>query len=165
MLSNSNKLQLLIVANSFFACKFAAMGFKKVTLDQINNINKNTLMEHMGILITEIGEDFLRATMPVDVRTQQPLGLLHGGASVALIESLGSIGSSLLVDMDKEFPVGLEVNANHIGAAKSGLVEAVATIIHAGRSTHVWSVEVRTLDTQKLVCTGRLTMMVVQKKS
>ena len=127
------------------------MQLKKVTPEQVNAVNRNTLMEHLGIEILEVGDDFLRATMPVDSRTHQPLGLLHGGASVALIESLGSIGSSLLIDMDKEFPVGLEVNANHVGSAQSGFVEAIAKVVHAGKSTHVWTV-------------GRLTTMIVQKK-
>lgn len=121
-------------------------------------------MEHLGIEVTEIGPNFIEATMPVDHKTHQPLGMLHGGASVVLIESLGSIGSSLMVDLETSFPVGLEVNANHIGAIREGVVEARATLIHRGKSTHVWSAEVREQGTDRLICMGRLTVMIVQKK-
>jgi len=140
------------------------MQFKNVTLEQVNQYSKETLMEHLDIEVVEIGDTFLKARMPVDSRTVQPLGLLHGGASVVLIESLGSIGSSLLVDMEKEYPVGLEVNANHVGSATSGFVEGTAEILHLGRKTHVWKVDVKMAETGKLVCTGRLTIMIVQRK-
>ena len=141
------------------------MQIKNIPIEKVNSVAKGTLMEHLGIEVTELGDDYIKATMPVDSRTQQPLGMLHGGASVALIESLGSIGSSLIVDMDKVFPVGLEVNANHVGAARPGLVEAVGSLVHAGKRTHVWKVDIRTKDTQRLVCTGRLTVMIVEKKA
>lgn len=137
---------------------------KNVSLETINALNKNTLIEHLGIIVTELGDDYIIGKMPVDNRTIQPFGLLHGGASVVLIESLGSIGSSLLINQDEEFSVGLEVNANHVGAAKSGYVIAKATLSHAGRRTHVWVAEVRDETTNRLVCTGRLTVMVVEKK-
>ena len=116
------------------------------------------------MVITELGEDYIVGQMPVDHRTHQPLGMLHGGASVALIESLGSIGSSLIIDMEVEFPVGIEVNANHVGVARSGMVEAKAKIVHGGKRTHVWNVDVRTVDSNRLICTGRLTVMIVKKK-
>ena len=102
--------------------------------------------------------------MPVDIRTHQPLGLLHGGASVVLIESLGSIGSSLLIDLEKKYPVGLEVNANHVGSMKQGNVLGTATIIHKGTKTHVWTVDVKDEESGRLICTGRLTVMIVEKK-
>ncbi len=140
------------------------MQLKKIPIDQVNDFSKNTLIQHLGIVVTEIGEDFLKAEMPVDTRTHQPLGLLHGGASVVLIESLGSIGSSLIVGMDREYPVGLEVNANHVGAVREGFVEGVARIVHAGKRTHVWQVEVKDKSSQRLISTGRLTVMIVQKK-
>lgn len=121
-------------------------------------------MEHLGIEVTEIGADYIVGTMPVDHRTHQPLGILHGGASVALIESLGSVGSSLIVDLNERYPVGLEVNANHIGGMREGFVQARAQIVHAGKSTHIWSVDVREPVSGRLICTGRLTVMIVDKK-
>jgi 1,4-dihydroxy-2-naphthoyl-CoA hydrolase len=101
--------------------------------------------------------------MPVDARNHQPMGLLHGGASVALIESIGSMGSSLLLDLEKEYPVGLEVNANHVGGIKSGMVKAIGKIVHAGKKTHVWQVDVFDYETNKMVATGRLTVLIIQK--
>lgn len=141
------------------------MYFKNIPVEEVNKMAKNTLMEHLDIKVVEIGSDTIKATMPVDARTHQPLGMLHGGASVALIESVGSIGSSLVIDLDKVFPVGLEVNANHVGAARSGVVEAVGSLVHAGKRTHVWQVDIRTQDTQRLICTGRLTVMIIEKKA
>jgi len=120
-------------------------------------------MEVLGIECIEIGEDYIISTMPVDNRTHQPMGLLHGGASAALIESIGSMGSTLLLDISKEYPVGLEVNANHVGAVKSGIVKAIGKIVHAGKRTHLWQVDIFDMETNKLVCTGRLTIMVIQK--
>lgn len=140
------------------------MQIRKVSLELVNSFSKGTLMEHLGIQITEIGEDYIEGTMPVDHRTHQPLGLLHGGASVVLIESLGSVGSSLLVDMEERYPVGLEVNANHLGAVQQGSVKARASLVHGGKSTHVWSADVHDEATGRLICTGRLTVMIVEKK-
>jgi len=120
-------------------------------------------MEQLGIECVEIGDDYIVSTMPVDHRTHQPMGLLHGGASAALIESIGSMGSTLLLDLEKEFPVGLEVNANHVGSVKSGSVRAVGKIVHAGKRTHLWQVDIYDNTTGKLVCTGRLTIMVIPK--
>jgi 1,4-dihydroxy-2-naphthoyl-CoA hydrolase len=137
--------------------------FKKIPLAVVNGYNKNTLMETLGIECIEIGEDYLVSTMPVDARNHQPMGLLHGGASVALIESIGSMGSSLLLDLEKEYPVGLEVNANHVGGIKSGMVKAIGKIVHAGKKTHVWQVDVFDFETNKMVATGRLTVLIIQK--
>lgn len=139
------------------------MKWNSTDLEQINAFNRNTLMEFLDIRCTEINDEHLVATMPVDHRTHQPMGLLHGGASAALIESVGSIGSALLCDLSKEYPVGLEINANHIGGMKSGIVKAVGKIIHAGKRTHVWQVDLTDNDSGKLICTGRLTVMVVQR--
>ncbi len=139
------------------------MKLKQVSLEQINAFNANTLMEQLGIECIELGDDFVKAKMPVDHRTHQPMGLLHGGASAALIESIGSMGSTLLLDLSKEVPVGLEVNANHIGGVRSGFVIATGKIVHAGRRTHLWQVDIHDEETGKLVCTGRLTIMVVPK--
>jgi 1,4-dihydroxy-2-naphthoyl-CoA hydrolase len=137
---------------------------KNVSLDAVNSMNKNTLMESLGIECVEIGTDYVISRMPVDHRTQQPMGLLHGGASMALIESIGSMGSTLLIDLEKEAPVGLEINANHVSGVRSGYVKAIGKIVHAGKSTHIWQVDIFNEETNKLVCTGRLTVMIVPKK-
>lgn len=140
------------------------MKFNPISLEQLNSLSKNTLLEHLGIVCTEIGEDYIVATMPVDHRTHQPMGLLHGGASAALIESIGSLGSTLLIDLTKEAPVGIEINANHISGAKDGTVRAIGKIVHAGKRTHVWQVDIHHVERQNLICTGRLTIMIVPKK-
>jgi 1,4-dihydroxy-2-naphthoyl-CoA hydrolase len=137
---------------------------KNISLDVVNAMNKNTLMEALGIECVEIGTDYVISRMPVDHRTHQPMGLLHGGASMALIESIGSMGSTLLIDLEKEAPVGLEINANHVSGVRSGFVKAIGKIVHAGKSTHIWQVDVFNEETNKLVCTGRLTVMIVPKK-
>ncbi len=140
-----------------------AIKWNTTDLTQINSFNRNTMMELLDIQCVEMGDDYVVATMPVDHRTHQPMGLLHGGASAALIESIGSIGSALLCDLTKEYPVGLEINANHIGGIKSGIVKAIGKVVHAGKRTHVWQVDIYDQETDKLICTGRLTVMIVQK--
>ncbi|MCC5923569.1 MAG: PaaI family thioesterase [Crocinitomicaceae bacterium] len=137
---------------------------RKVDLNLINQMGQNTMMSHLGMECVEIGDDYVVCTMPVNEKTHQPLGLLHGGATAALIESVGSMGSSLLVDLNKEAPVGLEINANHIKSMRSGKVKAVGKIIHAGKRTHVWNVDCTDMATGNLVCTGRLTVMIVPHK-
>lgn len=132
-------------------------------LEVFNEMSKGTLVEHLGITFTKIGENFLEATMPVDARTKQPLGLLHGGASVALAETLGSIGASAVIDLNQKHPVGLEINTNHIKSAKSGQVTGRATPIHIGRGTHVWSIEIKNEDDQ-LVAISRITMAILDNK-
>jgi len=133
----------------------------QVSLDLINSMNKNTLMEKLGIECIELGEDYVVSKMPVDNRTHQPMGLLHGGASAALIESIGSMGSTLLLDITKQHPVGIEINANHVGGIRSGNVIARGKILHAGKRTHLWQVDIKEEGTKKLICTGRLTVMIV----
>ena len=140
------------------------MKLKKYPVETINSMNKNTLMEQLGIKCVEIGDDYVVSTMPVNSKTHQPMGLLHGGASAALIESIASMGSTLLIDITKEHPVGLEINANHISSVNSGSVKGVGKIIHAGKRTHVWQVDIFDEQTNKLVCTGRLTVMIVSHK-
>ena len=134
---------------------------KQVPLDLINSMNKNTLMEQLGIECIELGDDYVVSRMPVDQRTHQPMGLLHGGASAALIESIGSMGSTLLLDITKQHPVGIEINANHVVGIRSGNVIAKGKIIHAGKRTHLWQVDIHQEDSEKLICTGRLTVMIV----
>jgi len=128
---------------------------------QINAWSKNTLGEHLGIEITEVGEQTISGRMPVDHRTHQPMGLLHGGASVALAETLGSIGAALQVDLRKKACVGLEINANHIKGVKSGYVVGKATALHVGRTTQVWEIRITHEETGALVCISRITMAVI----
>lgn len=123
-----------------------------------------TLVGHLGIEFTEYGDDYLCARMPVDHRTHQPYGLLHGGASVALAETLGSVGASLCVDPSRYAVVGLEINANHVRGVKSGWVMGTARPLHLGRTTHVW--EIRIVDeADKLVCVSRITMAILDKQA
>ena len=136
---------------------------KKYDLELINSMSRNTLMEVLDIKCVEVGDDYVIATMPVNSKTHQPMGLLHGGASAALIESICSMGSSLALDLEKEVPVGVEINANHIGGMRDGIVRAVGKLVHAGKRTHVWQVDLTDDATGKLVCTGRLTVMVVPR--
>ena len=140
------------------------MELKQVSIDLINQMNRNTLMEQLGIECIELGKDYVVSRMPVDHRTHQPMGLLHGGASAALIESIGSMGSTLLIDLDKQQPVGLEINCNHIGGVRSGYVIATGKIVHAGKRTHLWQVDIREEGTDRLICSGRLTVMIIDKK-
>ena len=129
-----------------------------VTLDLLNARNRGTLMEALGITFTELGDGFLRARMPVDARTHQPYGLLHGGASVALAETLGSTAGVLMAN--GHAVVGLEINANHLRAAREGVVTGTARAIHVGRSTQVWEIRIEN-EAGKLVCISRLTLAVI----
>ena len=123
---------------------------------------RDSLPKHLGIEFTEIGADFLRGRMPVDERTKQPYGILHGGASVALAETLGSTAAGLVVDPDKYRVVGQEINANHVRAVSEGFVVGTTRPFHIGRRSHVW--EIRIADEQdRLVCISRITMFVVEK--
>jgi 1,4-dihydroxy-2-naphthoyl-CoA hydrolase len=133
-------------------------------LEKINEMSKNTLAAHLGIRFTAIGEDFIEATMPVDNTTRQPFGLLHGGASLALSETMGSVGSVLSLDpQESKRGVGLEINANHIRSVTGGLVTGTARPIHLGRSTQVW--EIRITDEKKnLLCISRLTVAIVKAR-
>ena len=140
-----------------------SMKLKQVPLDQLNALNPGTLMEALSIEYLEIGDTFVRASMPVNERTRQPMGLLHGGASAALMETVGSLGSVLLIDPLTHYAVGLDISANHVGAVKEGEVHATARLIHAGRTTHLWNIEVREALSQRLICHGKHTVMVLTK--
>lgn len=132
-----------------------------IDLNVLIQMSKNTIGEHLGIEFVEKGEDFLIAKMPVDHRTKQPFGLLHGGASVVLAETLGSIASVLCLDDPKtQKAVGLEINANHLRPVTEGWVYGKATPIHVGRKTHIWDIKITNED-QKLVCVSRLTVAIV----
>ena len=134
-----------------------------VDLDFLNKLGKNTMVEHLGIEFTRIGEDFLEATMPVDHRTKQPMGLLHGGANVVLAETLGSVASSLMVDQNTHYCVGLEINANHLKAITSGTVRGVTSAIHVGKKTQVWETKIYS-EKDELSCISRITIAVLEKK-
>ena len=134
-----------------------------ISIDQLDRLGDNTLAEHLGMKFTEIGDNYLKAVMAVDHKTQQPYGLLHGGASVALAETLGSVASALVIDTDKNICVGLEINANHIRGVKSGLVTGIVNPIHIGASTHVWDIKIYD-EKEKLVCVSRLTVAILAKK-
>ena len=137
------------------------MAFRQpVDLATINAQSRNSLVEHLGIVLTEAGEDWLRGTMPVDARTHQPFGILHGGASVALAETLGSMAGNLTVDKTKQMVVGLEINANHVRAVREGTVTGTARALHVGRTTQLWEIRIEN-EQGKLVCVSRLTLAVV----
>jgi 1,4-dihydroxy-2-naphthoyl-CoA hydrolase len=137
---------------------------KTLTLNQIPDWGKDTMSEHLGMKFSEVGDDFLKATMPVDNRTKQPYGLLHGGASVALAETLGSVASALVINPEEHYCVGLEINANHIRAVSEGLVTGIASPIHLGSSTHVWDIKIYD-EKNKLACVSRLTVAILKKKT
>lgn len=135
------------------------------TIEALNNLAKGNMMEHLGIQIIEIGEDYIKAQMPVDQRTKQPMGLLHGGASVALSESMGSIASVLISDNPSQNSiVGVEINANHLKAVREGSVYSITKPIRIGRKIQVWNTEIFD-ENDKLVCTSRLTTMTILNES
>lgn len=135
-----------------------------VGLSDLDTMSKGTLMEHLGVEYLEIGTDYIRARMPVDRRTFQPLRMLHGGASVALAESIGSMAANISVDPERFYCVGLEINANHIKAVRSGFVYGIAKPLHMGTRTQVWEIHIQN-EQGGLVCISRLTMAVIERKS
>ncbi|MEJ1240144.1 hotdog fold thioesterase [Chryseolinea sp. T2] len=134
-----------------------------VTVADLNALSANTIAQQLGIVFTLIGDDRLEATMPVDHRTHQPMGMLHGGASVTLAETLGSVAAMLCIDTSKQYCVGLEINANHVKGVTKGLVRGVTTSIHIGKKTQVWDIRIYT-ESNELVCISRITMAVIDKK-
>ena len=140
-----------------------AIWYRNYSLEELKGRGIGTMVEHLGINITEIGDDFLKGTMPVDHRTVQPMGILHGGASVALAETLGSLAANFVVDNQVKYCVGLDINANHIRATRKGFVAGVARPLHLGSSTQVWSIEI-TDEENRLLCISRLTMAVLDRK-
>jgi 1,4-dihydroxy-2-naphthoyl-CoA hydrolase len=134
------------------------------TIEGLNSISKNSMGEYVGIEFIEIGDDFLTAKMPVDHRTVQPFRILHGGASVVLAETLGSVASVMCIaDMSKQQAVGVEINANHLSSAREGsVVYGTVRAIRVGRTMHVWNIEIKD-EGGKLVCVSRLTVMIVER--
>ena len=135
---------------------------KDLSIQDLSPIGKGTMTEYIGIEFTEVGEDFIKARMPVDHRTIQPYGLLHGGASAALAETLGSIASAMVVDHGKFYCVGIEINANHIRSAREGYVTGHVTPLHIGRQTHVWDIKIYN-EENKLTCVSRLTVAIMPR--
>ncbi len=136
---------------------------KQISVEKIEGLGKGNMGGHLGIEFVAIGDDSLKARMPVDERTIQPYGLLHGGASCVLAETLGSIGSSLIINPEKSICVGLEINANHVRSARSGFVYALARPLHIGGSTHVWDIRI-TDEKDQLICISRLTVAILPKR-
>jgi len=136
---------------------------KNISLEDLTSLGKGTMTEHLGIEWTALGDDFIKAKMPVDHRTNQPYGLLHGGASCVLAETLGSVASHLIVNSSQFYCVGIEINANHIRSAKRGFVYGVCSPLHIGSSTHVWDIRI-TNEEGKLICISRLTVAIIRKK-
>ena len=137
-----------------------SIWFSDYTIQDI--VTKDTMVEHLGIEVTELGEDYVVGTMPVDKRTKQPFGILHGGASVALAETLASYAGFLTIDPQKYHVVGVEINANHLKMAKKGLDTGKCSSIKRGRSTQVWQTEIIN-DDNELICISRITLMVLEK--
>jgi 1,4-dihydroxy-2-naphthoyl-CoA hydrolase len=136
---------------------------KELSIENIKSLGKGTMGDFIGIEWTEVGKDFIKAKMPVDNRTKQPYGLLHGGASCVLAETIGSIASAMVVDHSKFLCVGLEINANHVRSAREGFVTGIATPLHLGANTHVWDIKIYD-ELEKLVCVSRLTVAVIPRK-
>jgi len=141
-----------------------AIWFKdSFSLEKLSALSAGTMAEFLGIEWLEVGDNFIKAKMPVDERTRQPYGLLHGGASCVLAETIGSVASALVIDESKAFCVGLEINANHIRTAKNGHVTGIGSPLHLGSTTHVWDIKIYD-DREKLVCVSRLTVAVLKRQ-
>lgn len=136
---------------------------KTIPLSKLKDLTKDTMADFLGVEWTEIGDDFLEISMPVNERTKQPYGILHGGASCVLAETVGSIASALVIDMDKYYCVGLEINANHVKSVTEGLVTGKCTPLHLGKHTHVWDIKIYD-NSRKLICISRLTVAIIPKK-
>lgn len=137
---------------------------KELSLGDLHSLLPNTMGEYLGMEWVEIGDQHLKARMPVDHRTQQPYGLLHGGASCSLAETVGSIASALVVDHERFACVGLEINANHVRSVREGYVTAIATPLHLGGSTHVWDIKLHD-EAGSLICISRLTVAIIPRKA
>lgn len=138
--------------------------FKKdLRLEDFAHLGQGTLGEHIGIRFSEVGDNYLKATMPVDHRTIQPYGLLHGGASVALAETLGSVGAAMVIDQEKYICVGQEINANHVRGVRTGYVTGIASPLHLGAGSHVWDIKIYD-GQERLVCVSRLTVAILPKR-
>jgi len=136
---------------------------RDIELDSLNELSRGTMAQILNIQFIETGDGFIKATMPVNANTSQPYGLLHGGASAALAETIGSVASSITIDRDKQICVGLEINCNHIRGKKDGIVTATARPLHIGATTHVWDIKIED-EREKLICISRLTVAILKKQ-
>ena len=136
---------------------------KDLSLAELGNFMPATMAAHLGMEWAELGPDYLKLRMPVDHRTHQPYGILHGGASCALAETVGSVASHLMIDNEKFICVGLEINANHLRSVKEGFITATAAALHVGSTTHVWDIKIHD-DAGKLICVSRLTVAILKKR-
>jgi 1,4-dihydroxy-2-naphthoyl-CoA hydrolase len=136
---------------------------KNISLKDFKGIGANTMAEFLELKWQEIGDDFLKLSMPVNAKTRQPYGFLHGGASCVLAETIGSVASALVIDREKFYCVGLEINANHLRSVSEGMVTAIAKPLHLGKSTHVWDIKIYD-DKEKLFCVSRLTVAILPIK-
>ena len=136
---------------------------KNLSVEKIKPLGFGTMTEYLDLEWVEVGEDFIKARLPVNQKTIQPYGLLHGGASCVLAETLGSVGSAMVIDHSKYFCVGLDINANHIRGVRQGYVTGVATPLHLGSTTHVWEIKIYD-ESEKLSCISRLTVMIIPRK-
>jgi 1,4-dihydroxy-2-naphthoyl-CoA hydrolase len=137
---------------------------KSISIDDMKHLAKDTMADFLGLEWVEIGEDELKMRMPVNEKTKQPYGLLHGGASCVLAETVGSLASAMVIDLEKFYCVGLEINANHIRGARDGWVTAICTPLHVGKTTHVWDIKIYD-EREKLICVSRLTVAIIPKDS
>ena len=139
-----------------------SIWFQKInSVDELSKIGANTMAEFLGLKWVEIGDDFLKLSMPVNDKTRQPYGFLHGGASCVLAETVGSVASALVIDREKYYCVGLEINANHLRSVREGTVTAIAKPLHLGKTTHVWDIKMYD-DKEKLFCVSRLTVAILK---
>jgi len=136
---------------------------KELSVEKLKPLGPNTMAAHIGIEWVEVGENFIKAKMPIDQRTNQPYGLLHGGASCVLAETLGSVASAMVIDHSKFYCVGLEINANHVRGVREGHVMGIASPLHLGNTTHVWDIKIYD-EREKLVCVSRLTVAILTRK-
>ncbi|HUS03610.1 MAG TPA: hotdog fold thioesterase [Chitinophagaceae bacterium] len=136
---------------------------KLITLNDIKDFGNETMASYLDMQWVEIGDDFLKLSMPVNEKTKQPYGILHGGASCALAETIGSVASALVIDREKNICVGLEINANHVRSAKDGIVTGYCTPLHLGKSTHVWDIKIYD-EEEKLICVSRLTVAILPRR-
>ena len=137
---------------------------KSLSIEKLRPLGVGNMAEYLGIKWTEIGDSFIKASMPVDHRTKQPYGLLHGGASCVLAETLGSVASAMVIDHTKFICVGIEINANHIRSARQGVVIGTVTPLHLGTSTHVWDIRIHD-EAGKMTCVSRLTVAIIPRKA
>lgn len=136
---------------------------KDISTQQLDALLGNTMASFLGMKFTEVGPDYLRMSMPVNERTVQPYGYVHGGANCALIETAGSIASAMVIDISRYYCVGIEINANHLRSVTKGIVTATASPLHVGRTTHVWEVKIHDAE-QKLSCAGRITVAILEHR-